>query len=279
MVHQIKIIWNGMPAFFDICNGIFETFKKLNYNVQIQTYMEYIDDTLYLFIPLVNFIHVNLDSIKYIAYHIEQDTSPWITEKYKQVLQNATYLWSSCPINSNSLDVVRHYKNHKYVPFGYHDGILMQSNNINEQDIDILFVGSLNKRRLDIINLLKQNGMSVVYLFDISRDEHIKQIKRCKIYLNIHYYGEISALEMARIALALGHSKCVVSEPSYISEENNMVGDLIVFSHINNIIDVCKKYVNDNMLRKTIEHNLPERFKKCLNLKPSVLSSVHFIKI
>lgn len=86
-----------------------------------------------------------------------------------------------------------------------------------EKDIDILFYGSLNKHRLDVLNSLKQKykihiitGYNALYAEDLD-----KLILRSKILLNIHFYYECSMQEQARMIRWIGAPCRIISEKSF----------------------------------------------------------------
>jgi hypothetical protein len=78
-------------------------------------------------------------------------------------------------------------------------------------DIDVLFFGKVNPRRMVILDSIMRAGISLhvadgVYLAD--RDA---LVARAKILLNVHAADD-SALEMARVAYALANRRALVTE-------------------------------------------------------------------
>lgn len=85
-----------------------------------------------------------------------------------------------------------------------------------EKDIDILFYGSLNKHRTDLLNHLKKK-YKVYEVLDInSKDaKHLDElILRSKVLLNIHYYYECAMQEQARMIKWIGSPCQIISEKS-----------------------------------------------------------------
>ena len=85
-----------------------------------------------------------------------------------------------------------------------------------EKDIDILFYGSLNKHRIDLLNHLKKK-YKVYEVLDISSNDAKRLdelILRSKILLNIHYYYESSMQEQARMIRWIGSPCQIISEKS-----------------------------------------------------------------
>ena len=86
------------------------------------------------------------------------------------------------------------------------------------QDVDVLFYGSPNNRRLQVVAALEQAGARVVSLHGIFGAARDAQTARAKIVLNVHYY-ETKIFEIARVSYLLANRKAVVTEQS--SDEAN----------------------------------------------------------
>ena len=67
------------------------------------------------------------------------------------------------------------------------------------QDIDVLFYGSTNQRRLQILDELEATGLNVQAVFGVYGTERDALIARAKVVLNLHYY-ESSIFEMVRVS-------------------------------------------------------------------------------
>ena len=83
---------------------------------------------------------------------------------------------------------------------------------ISDRPIDILFIGSVNERRLSLIRLIEAQGLSVTQfdspLYGPERDLYIKQ---AKCVFNCHFYAS-SRFEQARVSHCLSLGTPVVSE-------------------------------------------------------------------
>lgn len=86
-----------------------------------------------------------------------------------------------------------------------------------ERPIDVLFIGSMNERRRDMINRIESTGAKVVLfdspLYGPERDEFIKQ---AKCVFNAHFYAS-SRFEQARVSHCLSLGTPVVSERSELA--------------------------------------------------------------
>lgn len=108
------------------------------------------------------------------------------------------------------------------VPFGYapyYETIFQEHNEGKklQQDIDVLFFGSISERRRRILDELKQRGMNVHVA---SEHNHVwgekldELLARSKIVLGIHYYDEpqMQIVDLARVDHLLSNQLFVVHE-------------------------------------------------------------------
>ena len=80
-----------------------------------------------------------------------------------------------------------------------------------EEDIDVLFYGSMNARRRNILDALDKEGLHVEYVYGKYGAERDHYIARSKIVLNMHFYDK-PVFEIFRVSHLLANKKCVVSE-------------------------------------------------------------------
>lgn len=196
----------------------------------------------------------------YIIYQLEQiylKNNKWLTDKYIELMRKAKGVWDYS--RKNIFVLQSHNIKAQYVPISYTPTLTKTSSRKEEEeiekekDIDFLFIGSLNQRRLDILETLqKKNYKVMVADGSIWGDERIDLLKRSKCLLNIHYYCEESPLEMARVSLLLANRCFVISE---IGGDNNLEKDLhkgIIFCYYKDIIKNCEKYISDTYIDKRI---------------------------
>lgn len=125
------------------------------------------------------------------------------------------------------------------------------------KDIDVLFYGSLNSKRLEILNQLKKvcNLKIITNSFTNELDEYIS---RSKIVLNIHYY-EMDVQEQVRIFYLLCNGCCVISEFNTI----NNFGNFIFNVNRDKIVEtVLSQLNNDNY--KNMMNLVKTGWMKCL---------------
>lgn len=96
-----------------------------------------------------------------------------------------------------------------------------------ERPIDVLFIGSMNERRREMLNRIESTGAKVVLfdspLYGPERDEFIKQ---AKCVFNAHFYAS-SRFEQARVSHCLSLGTPVVSERSELANPHAAFEDSV----------------------------------------------------
>jgi hypothetical protein len=145
---------------------------------------------------------------KYILYVVEQSTSHFFKNNdYLNLIKNANYIWDFCVKNKTM------FENYPFSNYYYLACPFIKSNiniiNINNK-YDIFFYGTLNHRRRNILNKLKDNKYNIYILDNIRGNERDEIIKQSKIILNLHFYNE-AGLETCRLNEVLQFNKLVIS--------------------------------------------------------------------
>lgn len=195
----------------------------------------------------------------YIIYQLEQiylKNNKWLTDKYIELMRKAKGVWDYSRKNIHllqSYNIKAQYVPISYTPTLTKNILSSRKEKEKEKDIDFLFIGSLNQRRLDILETLQKKNYKVMAADgSIWGDERIDLLKRSKCLLNIHYYSEESPLEMARVSLLLANRCFVISE---IGGDNNLEKDLhkgIILCYYKDIVKNCEKYISDTYIDKRI---------------------------
>jgi hypothetical protein len=120
------------------------------------------------------------------------------------------------------------------------------------QDIDVLFYGSTNERRLAIINQLKERGLNVEVLFGVYGDERDKIISRSKVILNCHNYSS-QIFEIVRCFYLMTNSKAIVTEVNVGTSIDAIYRDGLCMAPYESLVDACIKVVNDECYRNKLE--------------------------
>lgn len=186
-----------------------------------------------------------------IMFNLEviQDDSTWLTSYYIELLKNYT-VWDYSEQNIRNLQALS--VSAQYCGIGYEPELSRISQLPEEQkDIDVLFYGSMNERRKEIIDKLSSCGLRVVTLFGVYGEERDNHISRSKIILNIHYY-ESKVFEIVRMSYLLANSCFVISERGYDKSLEEPFEEGIAFSEYEKLVDTCLNCLGDSKFRKNV---------------------------
>ena len=178
-----------------------------------------------------------------IFYNLEQifNGSPWLTKEYIALLKGKWLggkrkfeVWDYCQSNIDALKTLGITA--KLCGIGYSPCLTRIPTDI-PRDIDVLHIGSLNERRIVILNQLENTGVKVHKAFNAYGKERDDLIARSKIVLNIHFYPN-KTFEIVRCSYLFANSKCVISESGNdISEEQLYTS--AVFCKYEELVDRC----------------------------------------
>lgn len=238
-------------------------FFALDYNgikCKVVSNIEYKDESnIYIILNINNLV---MTPKKFIVYNFEQLTTKKIWgdnffEKCKLAEKILDYSLENIKVfNSKNLSAY-------HVPFGWTP--ILESNifvDNNMKNIDLIFLGSINKRRKRILN--KYN---VYYRDKIFNESYNELLRKSKFSLNIHYYEGESILEVTRIIPLICNYVQVISERS-----NDKYYDDI-FENIVNFVDFeCD---DDDVYDKIFSYN----FNKCKFLKSEMIKRLNYLEI
>lgn len=255
-------------VFVEIVSALVETLKSRGFKVIVIPYLlKENENERYIYFDLAHMIG-KLPK-KYIVYQYEQTkTSSWFTGRYMEQLRNAEMVWDYSKSNIEWLKE-QNIKNLVYVPFGY-SPCLDYYRCDDEQPIDILFYGSLNDRRKDILTRLKKKGLRVSVhennLFGLERD---KLICKSKIILNLHYYTP-GILQVSRLVPLISNEIFVVSEPCQRNFETNQeYTDYVIFSDFDTIVETCCHWVKNGLERRSFVQKAYQKFMTSNSMEKS----------
>jgi len=121
-----------------------------------------------------------------------------------------------------------------------------------QQDIDVLFYGSLNERRSHILKQLKEAGVKVHVAFGVYGKERDDLIARSRIILNIHYY-ESKIFEIVRVSYLLANSKAVVNECSPQEEIEKGLSEAVLCVPYDSLAASCQSLLHNEQERRSLE--------------------------
>lgn len=148
------------------------------------------------------------------------------------------------------------------------------------QDIDVLFYGTVNRRRFNILSQLAATGLRVVVLTggfadDISHmpvdgqgftvlppafgQELDGWISRARLVLNVHFY-DTKIFEIARVAPLLANAKAVVAEVDVETDIEPDLLEAVAPARYEDLVDVCKRLIADRTARRQLEERAGASF-------------------
>ena len=167
------------------------------------------------------------------------------TSKYLEFINNKPkfYLFEYNILNINYLKNSKKNISYHFIPLCYNKYLeefystQVVKKKFAEKDIDILFLGTLNNRRKNIINNLQTKyNVSTRYLFGENRNTELCElIERSKIVLNVLYYHQNIVFDYYRNSFILSTRTLLITEKS-INKNYNIEDGLLQLE--NNIINV-----------------------------------------
>jgi len=160
-----------------------------------------------------------------IIYQLEQlsEHEGWFTEQRERLLRAAGHVWDYSADNVAFLQG-RGIDRASLLPLGYHPKLRRIDHWPEEKkDIDVLFYGGRNERRIRILRRLYPR-CRLHALFGVYGAERDRWIARARTVLNMHYY-DAQVLEQVRLSYLLNNECFVVSE---LSAENPYGGGLVL---------------------------------------------------
>ncbi|HMD54486.1 MAG TPA: hypothetical protein VKJ65_08060, partial [Phycisphaerae bacterium] len=195
----------------------------------------------------------------FVIYQLEQltDRAGWFNESLLQTLRQAKMIWDYSADNIAFLKG-KGLTNLRHLPIGFHEALCAIPR--VALDVDVLFYGSMNERRLKILNELRPH-CRLAQIFDLYGSQRDALIARSKIVLNLHYYQSM-IMEQVRVSYLLNNACCVVSEDS----PNNPFPDMIAAVPYEQITQTCLSYLRDAAARE----DLAQRGMKLFRQRPMV---------
>lgn len=184
-----------------------------------------------------------------ILYNLEQvhPGSPWFQPALLDILRQYS-VWDYSQSNIEQLARLG-ITSVQYAPIGY----VPQLTRIHptEEDIDVLFYGSLNERRSSVLQALKAQGVNVQAFFGIYGNERDQLIARSKILLNIHFY-QAKVFEVVRVSYLLANQRFVVSEYGCNPDEEAAFSAGVVFADYDDLVKTCLDFLSRPEERRRI---------------------------
>jgi len=191
----------------------------------------------------------------YIPWQLEHlPGTRWFNENAIAILKGALAIWDFSQIN------IDHLANHgieaSLLRLGHHAG-LQSFSPAPEPEFDVVFYGSLNERRQQVLSTLANSAdvRHINGLFGAERDEIVA---RARITLNMHYH-ESGIQESVRISHLLNNEIFVVSEDS---RDDPFPGVDLVTCPYDQLVDTCLDYLKDESAREEKRRISAAQFKQ-----------------
>jgi Macrocin-O-methyltransferase (TylF) len=182
-----------------------------------------------------------------IVYNLEQLGSSHLSSHYYDLSQKHQ-IWDYSPVNLAKWNALPCAFPVLLVEVGFVPELRRIEPQL-EQDIDVLFYGSLNKHRLNVLRRLEEAGAKVHSVFGIYGSERDRLIARAKIVLNVHYY-EAQLFEIVRVSYLLTNAKAVVTEPS---PDLGDLKDAVAVFPTEGLVEGCLDLLRDDEKRRELE--------------------------
>jgi len=249
-------------CFEELAIGLQAAFTALGYNVPIVVDPSQVHDTaIVLGANLLHGVPAPLPG-KLILYNLEQiqKDSQWLTQDYISLLKRYP-VWDYSALNIEKL--AGHFGITKVALCGI--GYMPELTRIAPaiQDIDVLFIGSINDRRRNVLEQLARHGKSVTAMYNSYGAERDAIIARAKIMLNLHFY-DAQILEIVRLSYLLANRKCIVSETGFDATLEAPLKEGIAFASYGNLPDMCLRLL-ENTEERT---DLAEKGFACFKALP-----------
>jgi len=194
-----------------------------------------------------------------IVYNLEQvgrDTI-WFSSDYVECLKTLRVVDYS-PRNRTAL--AGHGVYHAgLLEIGYSPG-LARIPMAAEKDIDVLFYGCLNERRVEILRRLGDRGLRAGHITQGFGDARDEGIGRAKVVLNMHFY-ESAVFEIVRVSYLLANGVCVLTEGRLDDPDIAPYAGGIAVAAYDELVDACELLVRDADLRDRLAARGREAFR------------------
>lgn len=163
-----------------------------------------------------------------------------------QGLRQAT-VWDYSAGNAEYVRALTSNPRVRHVPLGYVPSLTRIAAH-SEREIDVLFYGSLNPRRAQMLEALRDRGLEVRHLFGIYGQERDAAIARAKVVLNLHYY-EARRFELVRVSYLLANRTAVVAECDAGTELPEGIDCAVCLAPYERLPETVVRLVGDAALR------------------------------
>ncbi len=128
------------------------------------------------------------------------------------------------------------------------------------KDVDVLFIGSMNERRAQVLQQIQAAGAVVMVAFNSYGAERDALIACAKVVINMHFY-EAKVFEIVRVSYLLANRVCVVSETGLDTDREAHFAGGVAFADYDNLVQTCLTLLRDEAARDAIAQKGFERIR------------------
>jgi hypothetical protein len=244
-------------AFDEVAQGFNAAFRALGLAADIVRESSQLGDvTIVLGGNLLSAVPVPAGK-RLILFNLEQiaPNSPWLTDAYLALLRRFP-VWDYS--EGNIAELARMGIRAEHCGIGYMPELTRMVP--VPEDIDVLFVGSVNERRIVVLKQLATQGVNVEARFNVYGAERDAFVARSKIILNVHFY-EARLFEIVRVSYLLANRKCVVSETGADTAFEKRFEPGIAFAPYDKLAETCVRLLQNPAVRRELAEAGFERIK------------------
>jgi len=185
-----------------------------------------------------------------IIYNLEQvdPGSPWMQEGYLTLLRKHR-VWDYASQNVSRLAKLG-VTVEGICEIG-HAAVLERIQPAPEQDIDVLFYGSIGERRQATLDALAARGLKVMAVSNLYGHLRDDLVVRAKVVVNIHHFPA-KVLEIVRLSYLMANGVPIVSEPGAEPGEDAPYAEAIAFTPYDGLVERCADLVADAQARAAL---------------------------
>lgn len=225
-------------AFHEVAEGLYHALRSLGHPVTLTDQL-HLRDHCHIILGanlLPGDAALSPDSV---IYNLEQIFvgSPWLREDLLTLLRRYP-VWD---YNRDNVAALRGLGARAlHVPLGYVPELTrIPTLPPEDEDIDVLFFGSLNPRRMRVLDALDAAGLRVQALAGVYGPERDAFIARARLCLNVHFY-EARRFEIVRASYLLANRRCVVSETGADPQEEADLASAVAFAPYEDLVARCR---------------------------------------
>lgn len=259
------VIYNQNNSLYYVCEMVYKYFEPY-FNVDkleiINCNTEHVISNDNIYITFGQFNNnksgTNVTPKKFIVYNFEQFISEkhWIDSNYISFLKKAFFVIDYSIINVQKMQEIG--INAYFLPLNSMNMMIYPNISNIEKDIDVLFIGTINKRRRDVLNLITANtAINCQIVTSVYFEQSLEYFARSKIVINIHYNVEDVIFEVTRLIPALENNCLILTESGIDPYYNNVFRSVIKIINIENVEEEIKMgLLNYSNLLQDVKKNL-----------------------